>query len=121
LIATAGSHGDVLPFIALARKFASHGYETILYTTPFFRRYVEDAGIQFVPVGTIEQYESLFEELADANPIRAFRSVAAEYAALCPDYHQSMKADTRRPVNALCPASPRLVTRQRNPCGLRAL
>jgi UDP:flavonoid glycosyltransferase YjiC (YdhE family) len=93
LIATAGSHGDVLPFVALARQFASRGHQPILYTNPFFRLYAEDAAIQFVPVGTGEQYASLFGELADSNPTRAFRRVAAEYAARCPDYHRAMRAD----------------------------
>lgn len=93
LISTAGSHGDVLPFVALARKFASRGHEAIVYTNPFFRQYVEDAAIRFVPVGTVDQYASLFGELADANPIRAFRRVAAEFAALCPAYHRAMRGD----------------------------
>lgn len=91
LISTAGSHGDVLPFVALAHKFASRGHEAIVYTNPFFRQYVEDAAIQFVPIGTVDQYESLFGESADTNPIRAFRRVAAEYAAMCPVYHRAMR------------------------------
>jgi len=94
LIATAGSHGDVLPFIALARKFASHGHEPVFYTNPFFREYVEDAGIRFVPVGTVEQYVFLFGNVANADPVRSFRRVAAEYAARCPGYHRAMQADT---------------------------
>jgi UDP:flavonoid glycosyltransferase YjiC (YdhE family) len=93
LISTVGSHGDVLPFIALARKFASHGHEPILYANPFFREYVQDIAIRFVPVGTIQQYVSLFDELADVNPVRMFRHVAAEYAARCPDYHRAMQKD----------------------------
>jgi len=93
LIATAGSHGDVLPFIALARKFASHGHEPVFYTNPFFRADVEGAGIRFVPVGTIEQYVTLFGQLADGNPVGVFRRIAAEYAARCPDYYRAMRQD----------------------------
>jgi UDP:flavonoid glycosyltransferase YjiC (YdhE family) len=93
LIATVGSHGDVLPFIALARKFASHGHEPILYTNPFFRPYAEDAAIQFVPIHTIDQYVAVLEQLPDGAPISAFRRIGAEYAASCPEYYLAMKKD----------------------------
>jgi UDP:flavonoid glycosyltransferase YjiC (YdhE family) len=93
LICTAGSHGDVLPFVALARKFASHGHETILYTNPFFREYVEDAAIPFVPVGTAQGYRILLDQLTETNPARAFQRIAANYVAYCPDYYRAMRQD----------------------------
>jgi UDP:flavonoid glycosyltransferase YjiC (YdhE family) len=82
LIATAGSHGDVLPFIALARKFAHHGHEPVFYTNPFFRDHVEDAGIRFVPVRTVDQYATLFEQLADGDVVGTFRRIA-DHACSC--------------------------------------
>lgn len=93
LISTAGSHGDVLPFVALAREFASRGHEVILYTNPFFRRYATEAGISFVPIGTVDEYLSLFGELADGDPRKAFKRVAREFAKICGAYYQAMKAD----------------------------
>jgi UDP:flavonoid glycosyltransferase YjiC (YdhE family) len=93
LIATAGSHGDVLPFVALGREFAARGHEVVLYANPFFRSYTTDSGIRFVPIGTAEKYSSLFGELSDADPSRAFKRVAMEYAGICPEYYRAMKAD----------------------------
>jgi len=89
LISTLGSHGDLLPFIALAQKFASHGHEPILYTNPFFRECVEATGISFVPVGTVEQFTSTLawaDANATQNPLRAFRPITAELSARCRDY-----------------------------------
>ncbi len=93
LISTAGSHGDVLPFIALGREFASRGHEVILYANPFFLGYTTDSAIGFVPISTTEKYALLFGELSDGDPNRAFKRVAKEYAELCPQYYQAMRTD----------------------------
>lgn len=93
LISTAGSHGDVLPFIALGREFAARGHEVILYANPFFLDYATDSTIGFVPISTTEQYSLLFGELSDDNPSRAFKRIAKEYVEICPQYYQAMKAD----------------------------
>ena len=93
LIATAGSHGDVLPFVALGREFAARGHEVILYANPFFRSYTTDSAIRFVPISTVDKYSSLFGELSDGDPSRAFKRVAMEYAEIGPEYYRAMKAD----------------------------
>ena len=93
LISTAGSHGDVLPFVALGREFAARGHDVILYANPFFRNYTTDSEIRFVPISTVEKYSSLFGELSDVDPTRAFKRVAKEYAEICPEYYRAMKTD----------------------------
>lgn len=93
LIATAGSHGDVLPFVALGREFAARGHEVILYANPFFRSYAADSAIGFVPISTIEKYSSLFGELSESDPRRAFKRVSMEYAETCPEYYRAMESD----------------------------
>lgn len=93
LISTAGSHGDVLPFIALAREFNARGHDVILYANPFFERYAAQAGISFVPVGSIEAYHILFNEQAQHDPRKAFAQAAKHIADVCPDYYWAMKAD----------------------------
>ncbi|MCX7173506.1 MAG: glycosyltransferase [Proteobacteria bacterium] len=93
LISTAGSHGDVLPFVALGREFASRGHEVILYANPFFRRYATDAAIPFVPISTVDEYSSLFGETAEGDPTKAFKRIAKHYAEICATYFQAMKAD----------------------------
>jgi rhamnosyltransferase subunit B len=93
LIAAAGSHGDVLPFIALAREFQARGHEVILYANPFFAQYAADAGIRFVPISTIEEYTSTLGDLTEGNPRKAFKRVARHFAEICGQYYTAMKAD----------------------------
>lgn len=93
LISAAGSHGDVLPFVALGREFAARGHEVILYANPFFRRCATDASLAFVPVSTVDAYRTLFRETVESHPGKAFRRVARELADTAPAYHRAMKAD----------------------------
>lgn len=93
LISAAGSHGDVLPFIALGREFMARGYDVILYINPFFGAFAVDAGIQFVPISTVEEYSSLLGELSEGSPRKAFKRVARELAENCGLYYKAMEAD----------------------------
>lgn len=93
LISAAGSHGDVLPFVALGREFAARGHEVILYANPFFRRCAADASIAFVPISTEDAYRTLFRETVERHPRKAFKRVASELADIAPGYYHAMKAD----------------------------
>lgn len=93
LIATAGSHGDVLPFVALGSELLRRGHEVLFYANPVFSDYVANAGLRFRPVSTADAYASLFNEAVDDNPDRAFRRVAREFETLGGEYYVAMKAD----------------------------
>lgn len=93
LISTAGSHGDVLPFIALGREFLARGHDIVLYANPYFQKHVLDAGLAFVPISTTDEYESLFGQLSEHDPRKAFERVAKHFAAIWGDYYTAMKAD----------------------------
>lgn len=51
LFTPVGSHGDIHPSIALARALNERGHEGIVVTNPYYQRVVEDACVQFVPIG----------------------------------------------------------------------
>lgn len=93
LISGAGSHGDVLPCIAIGQEMRDRGHEVILYANPYFRDYVTAAGIRFVPVSTVDKYSTLFGEFTDSDPNKAMQRVSAELAEICKDYYVAMKAD----------------------------
>ncbi|MCV2353742.1 glycosyltransferase [Paucibacter sp. B2R-40] len=101
LIATAGSHGDVLPFIALGQALAARGHEVLLFANPTFQARVEQAGLRFVGVGKLAEHQALFRATAAATPNRAFELVAQELARLGPAYYQAMRAELR-PARTIC-------------------
>lgn len=93
LIATAGSHGDVLPFVAIGRELSRRGHEIYFYANPVFADLVTNAGLHFRPVGTARAYAALFSEAVENNPDRAFRRVAREFESLGSEYYVAMQAD----------------------------
>ena len=95
LIATAGSHGDVLPFVALGQALAARGHEVLLFANPTFQSMVEQAGLRFVGIGTQQDHQDLFRATAAANSNRAFELVAQELSELGPVYYQAMKAEVQ--------------------------
>lgn len=93
LIATAGSHGDVLPFVAIGRELSQRGHEIYFYTNPVFADLITNAGLRFRPVGTTRAYAALFSEAVENNPDWAFRRVAREFESLGGEYYAAMQAD----------------------------
>jgi len=49
LISTAGSHGDLFPFLIIGQELQARGHEVILYTNSYFQDYVAAAGIKLSP------------------------------------------------------------------------
>ncbi len=48
---TMGTRGDVQPYIYLSKELIKNGYDVILGTHPCWKKLVEDAGINFEPIG----------------------------------------------------------------------
>jgi hypothetical protein len=51
VIQVVGSHGDVLPFVALGEELKRHGYRVRLATHGKFESFVKSAGLAFHPIG----------------------------------------------------------------------
>jgi UDP:flavonoid glycosyltransferase YjiC (YdhE family) len=63
LLAPAGSHGDVHPFVGIGLEMRARGHDVVIATNAHFRELIERAGMRFVEVGTKQEYEE-----AIANP-----------------------------------------------------
>src|ERR1035437_2491182 len=92
LISGAGSHGDVLPFVAIGRELLARGHEVFFFGNPYFREYVTSVGIQFVPISSVDEYQKVFGEIAESDPEKALRRVATHFGEICGDYYEAMKA-----------------------------
>lgn len=86
LISSAGSHGDVLPAIALGKEFKRRGFEVVCYLNPYFERQVQDAQLRLVPIGTVDEYNRLFADPDARDLFKAFKWAAkyfADFNRLC--------------------------------------
>jgi UDP:flavonoid glycosyltransferase YjiC (YdhE family) len=68
LIQTAGSSGDVDPFVGLGRALVARGHSVDLLANEAFEGLVRAAGLGFVQLGTREQYGQLLADPALWHP-----------------------------------------------------
>jgi len=57
LVSTLGSYGDVYPFIGLSVQLSRRGHNVTFLTNPFFEKLARKYDLNFVPIGTRQQYE----------------------------------------------------------------
>jgi rhamnosyltransferase subunit B len=57
-----GSAGDVFPFIWLGKLLMARGHRVTMISTCMFSEAAEAAGIDFVPLGTIEEIEAITKD-----------------------------------------------------------
>jgi rhamnosyltransferase subunit B len=76
LLPTLGSSGDVHPFIGLGLALRSRGHRATLITNPFFQSTIEQQGLDFVPIGSVQDVESALADPDLWHARRGFEVVA---------------------------------------------
>ncbi|ASG23273.1 glycosyltransferase [Nitrospirillum viridazoti] len=76
LIVAAGSHGDVLPFIALGAELRRRGHEPHLFAIAVFEPLARQAGLPFTALGSAEFYDGLLRHPDLNHPSRSLRVMA---------------------------------------------
>jgi rhamnosyltransferase subunit B len=76
LLPTIGSAGDVHPVVALALALKARGHRSTVITNPFFQELIEQQGLGFLPLGTIEQARQAIADPDLWHPRKGFEVVA---------------------------------------------
>jgi UDP:flavonoid glycosyltransferase YjiC (YdhE family) len=76
LLMPVGSHGDVHPYIALGHALQARGHDVTLLTSAYFEPLARRAGLPFVGVGTVEDFQTSLNHPDLWHPTRSFRVVA---------------------------------------------
>jgi sterol 3beta-glucosyltransferase len=71
LIATAGTRGDVQPYVALARGLVTAGHEVTIATNKLFESFIRKNGIDFYPTSENPQ-KAMQEDVSKigGNPVK---------------------------------------------------
>jgi rhamnosyltransferase subunit B len=76
LLCTIGSVGDVNPFIAIGQEFRRRGHRVVLCTSQYFESHARNAGLEFIGLGTAEDYLSIIEDPKLWEPETGFKVFA---------------------------------------------
>ena len=70
LMTALGSYGDVLPILGLGTAMHAREHRVTIIANPHFQGLVESAGVDFLPIGTAQEYEELTHHKDLWHPIR---------------------------------------------------
>lgn len=90
LLLPQGSSGDVNPFIGIGRALRSRDHNVTVGTGEYFREPIEQAGLRFTPLGTIEQYHRILRNPDLWHPSRGTKVVFGD-----PDVYEGIRAGHR--------------------------
>ncbi len=75
LIVSVGSYGDVLPLVGLGRELSARGHAITFFTNGHFSKLVQQAGLDFVPMGSAEEYDEVANHPDLWHPHRGWRVI----------------------------------------------
>jgi len=70
LMTALGSYGDVHPMVGLGAAMLARGHQVTILTNPHFQKVVESTGLEFLPIGTAEEYDELAHHKDLWHPFR---------------------------------------------------
>jgi UDP:flavonoid glycosyltransferase YjiC (YdhE family) len=75
LIVAVGSYGDVLPLVGLGRALRSRGHAVTLFTNAHFANLVQHTGLNFVAMGSAEEYDAVANHPDLWHPHKGWRVI----------------------------------------------
>jgi rhamnosyltransferase subunit B len=102
LLPTIGSAGDVYPVIELGIALQKRGHRVTVITNQFFGQQVWAAGLDFVALGTVQEWEAGIADPRLWHPIKSFHFIAerAIIPSIAPLYHIIRERQTSNTVVA---------------------
>jgi rhamnosyltransferase subunit B len=75
LVVAIGSYGDVLPLVGMARRLQQRGHVVTLCTNGHFGEIVQQAGLDYIEMGTADEYDSVADNPALWYPHTGWRLI----------------------------------------------
>src|SRR5258708_13196458 len=112
VISSAGSLGDVLPYVAIGAELRRRGHVVTLVANPTFERLATEAAIGFTPVGTLADHQRFLADGDLWEPDRKSLENARvdHYYPHLLDYYQAVLASSTCARTVIAPPELRLMT-----------
>lgn len=79
VLITVGTHGDVYPFMRLGQTLQGMGHRVTLITNHYHHRVLQGAGLDYIGLGTDDDYLRFISDPRLWDPNKGFESVMADY------------------------------------------
>lgn len=76
LIVAAGTYGDVLPFVAIARELQQRGHAVQLFASGNFAKLAAEAGVPFAEVVSAARYQEFVTDQDATDPLKSIKLLA---------------------------------------------
>ncbi len=70
-----GSAGDVHPFVGLGQALKARGHDVSIMVNGYFQELVDRVGLEFIPLGTADEFSSIIDDPDLWHPNRSFGCV----------------------------------------------
>jgi UDP:flavonoid glycosyltransferase YjiC (YdhE family) len=91
LLAPVGSHGDVHPFCGIGREMLRRGHRVTMFTNGAFEPLARRVGLEFVPVGTAEQFRQIVGDPELWHPTKGWKKVFNSIWELTPLQYDALR------------------------------
>lgn len=109
LLVTIGSHGDVHPFVGLGIRLRQRGHCVRLITNEHFAPLIRAAGVEFIALGSADEYLQLANNPAMWKPRTGFEAVFGAVAQSLERVYdvvvENLSSDTIVAASSLCLAA----------------
>lgn len=94
LICATGSHGDVLPFVAMGKEFLRREHSPHLFANAGFEKIARESGLAFTATGPVEALTTALNDPDATDPVKGMaliakgmmRSITQSYPLLCREF-----------------------------------
>jgi rhamnosyltransferase subunit B len=90
LIAALGSHGDVHPFLAVAKALRNKGHKVTLIAPAMYEELSTSLSIDFAPIGTIDEFEKAAKDPDLWHATRSLKVIADNLSPMNEAYYKAI-------------------------------
>ncbi len=91
LLIPVGSSGDVHPFVGLGIALKARGHRVSILTNGYFGDLVRRVGLDFIELGTAEEFLAVTQNADLWHPTRGFKTVVGTFAKGLPPMYDAIK------------------------------
>ncbi len=91
LIASSGSYGDILPFVAIGQELKRRGHDVLCFASSYFVPMISAAGLEAIGIGPVDAYERVIRHPDAFHPRKGFRLIAETNLEYLPETYHRME------------------------------